>query len=73
MINFKNWLCFQDEFQKTYYSEREDKYRLNVFAQNLGIINSHNYRAEKGLETFTMGINKFSDLVSLWLIFSLFD
>lgn len=42
---------------------------MNIFASNLGTINAHNDRAEKGLESFTMGVNKFSDLVSMRLLF----
>ncbi|XP_015787201.1 zingipain-2 [Tetranychus urticae] len=56
------WSLFKNEFQKIYNSEREERYRLNIFAQNLATINYHNDRAEKGLETFTMGINKFTDM-----------
>ncbi|XP_053202626.1 uncharacterized protein LOC128387448 [Panonychus citri] len=58
----KLWSFFKNEFQKTYYSDREERFRMNIFASNLGTINAHNDRAEKGLESFTMGVNKFSDL-----------
>jgi len=37
--------------------------RRQIFAKNLKEIEAHNYLYSKGLKTFTMGVNKYSDLV----------
>jgi len=48
---------------KTYKDAAEEMRRKKIFAERLEVIKAHNRRYSKGLTTFTMGINKFSDLV----------
>lgn len=38
-------------------------FRKQIFMKKLQTIKEHNKRYEKGLETFTLGVNPYSDLV----------
>ena len=46
------------QYQKSYVKKEDYKERLEIFAENLRRVNEHN---EKNGQTFTVGINKFSD------------
>lgn len=49
---------------KLYDSAENEAERKLIFAENLKMVESHNYLFERGLESFSMGINQFSDMVS---------
>ena len=49
---------------KSYSSEAEDSLRMKIFFEKVAKIEQHNARFEAGEESFTMEINKFSDMVS---------
>lgn len=51
----------QSEHNKNYDAQEEPK-RKAIFKENVDKINAHNKKFDKGEVTFTMGINKFSDL-----------
>ena len=47
---------------KTYHTIEEESYRLAVFHKNLRKIEEHNEKAISGEESYTRGINQFTDL-----------
>jgi Cathepsin propeptide inhibitor domain (I29) len=59
--DFEDWAAFKVQFKKTY--PRADKQRrFEIFVNTKQEIEEHNNRYDQGLETYTMGINSFSDL-----------
>lgn len=57
-------MCQQSEYSKTYQNETEENYRMAVFLENKNKIDEHNEQFEKGLVTYKMGLNKYSDLTA---------
>jgi len=53
---------FKLEHEKNYESEAEEMLRKEIFTEHLKTINMHNYLYSKGLKTYTMGVNKYTDL-----------
>lgn len=53
----------QTEFKRNYKPEEEAK-RKELFAKTRERVNKHNAEAAKGVHSYTLGINHFSDLVS---------
>lgn len=53
---------FQLTHNKIYKDENELQTRQRIFEVNKKIIDEHNKRFAKGLETYEMGVNKFTDL-----------
>lgn len=49
---------------KSYETDEEELKRKEIFTEHLKTINLHNYLFSKGLRSYTMGVNKFTDLVS---------
>lgn len=49
-------------YSKKYQNESEENNRMAIFLKNKKTIDEHNERYEKGLETYNMGLNKYSDL-----------
>ncbi|XP_053205504.1 procathepsin L-like [Panonychus citri] len=61
--NFQSeFASFKAKHNKNYAHPKEESYRYQVFAKNLKKINEHNDRHAKGLETYSMGINAFTDM-----------
>jgi cathepsin L len=56
------WQSFKQDYGKTYIDETEEMIRKEIFAKNLKEIEAHNYLYSKGIKTYTMGVNQFSDL-----------
>jgi len=56
------WESFKLKFGKQYRSVEEHQYRKDAFADNLVFVERHNNEHALGLHTFTVGINKFSDM-----------
>lgn len=50
---------FKREFGKHYSREGEEQYRKNIFLRNVISINEHNANPKN---TYTMGVNQFTDL-----------
>ena len=42
----------------------QTSYRLKVFEHNLEMIQEHNRNADKGVYTYTLGVNQFADLTN---------
>jgi len=57
-----HWESYKVSFAKKYSSDEEHQYRKDAFAANLKFVEKHNAQHSRGLHTFTVGINKFSDL-----------
>ncbi|XP_054154851.1 cathepsin L-like proteinase [Oppia nitens] len=52
-------------FLETYPQRQHvNKYRESVFAENYRKIAEHNWEAERGIYTYTMGVNAFTDMTS---------
>jgi cathepsin L len=58
----KTWALFKATHDKQYESPEIESYRKLIFAENLKRIENHNYLYERGLASFSMGINQFSDM-----------
>jgi len=58
----ETWTAFKAKHGKTYINEDEEAIRKLVFADNLKKVEMHNYLHSKGLKSFTMGTNKYSDM-----------
>ncbi len=48
-------------FNKTYSNQTVEHDRRQIFLRNQEIVHSHNERFERGLETYSLAINEFSD------------
>jgi len=57
------WDLFKTVHGKSYSSEAEEALRMNIFFERVAEIEQHNARFEAGEETFTMVINRFSDML----------
>eukprot|EP01147_Barroeca_monosierra_P001656 gene1656-4786_t len=55
---------FKSQFGKVYESVEEEARRAQIFADNLAFISRHNTEAARGLHTYTVGINQFTDLTN---------
>ncbi|XP_060653871.1 procathepsin L-like [Drosophila nasuta] len=53
---------FKVEHEKSYDDEYEEQLRLQIFKDNKKLIDRHNKRYAAGEKTYTMGVNKFTDL-----------
>jgi len=58
------WDLFKTVHGKSYSSEAEESLRMKVFFEKVAEIEQHNARFEAGEESFTMAINKFSDMLT---------
>lgn len=52
------------EHTKTYSSVTEESFRFKIFTDRLQTVTKHNQRYELGLESFELGINQFSDMLT---------
>ncbi|XP_067099886.1 cystein proteinase inhibitor protein salarin-like [Osmerus mordax] len=60
----KGFEAWKIQFGKRYASAEEESRRKSFWLVNKKMIEEHNKRAENGLESYTMGLNFFSDLES---------
>ena len=51
--------------EKTYEDLETEKHHMEAFIENIKKIDHHNKLHEMGRTAFTLGINKYSDLVSI--------
>jgi hypothetical protein len=59
LIAFKTWMA---RHGKTYNTETEFAYRLNVYKRNALYVAEHNARHAAGIETFDLEMNLFADM-----------
>jgi hypothetical protein len=59
LIAFKTWMA---RHGKTYATNTEFAYRLNVYKKNAIYVAGHNARHAAGLETFDLEMNLFADM-----------
>merc|ERR1712018_119141 len=57
------WSDFKSLHNKK-YSRLEESRRFNIFKENKAFVERHNRDYQLGLETYTVGINKFADLTN---------
>ncbi|KAH8307746.1 hypothetical protein KR044_012238 [Drosophila immigrans] len=55
---------FKVEHEKSYNDENEEALRLQIFKDNKELIDKHNERYAAGDETYEMGVNQFTDMLS---------
>ncbi|CAH8458932.1 unnamed protein product [Heterobilharzia americana] len=56
------WSVWKSQYDKQYENEKEEEIRRSKWIENIEKIHSHNLRYDLGLETFTLGINQFTDI-----------
>jgi C1A family cysteine protease len=55
---------FKSDFGKVYASADEEAARFKIFQDKLAWVNQHNEEFAKGMWTYTVGINQFSDMTA---------
>ena len=60
---------FQKMFNVKYENATVAAQKFAVFSSNLDIIAQHNAAAAAGYVTYTLGVNKFADLVRILILF----
>lgn len=55
------WTRFKETHQKFYESDEKENIRLEIFTQNLNLIEKHNEEFTQGLHSYNMGVNYFAD------------
>lgn len=58
-----DWARFKSIHEKSYDSASEDNYRRAIWEKNLDIIKRHNLEESLGFHTYTLGMNKYGDMV----------
>ncbi|XP_044263713.1 procathepsin L-like [Tribolium madens] len=58
----EKWENFKKTHERSYVNVKEEAFRKQIFQKKLERIEEHNERFNKGLETYTMGINMFADM-----------
>jgi hypothetical protein len=54
------WMAWKQTHSIKFPTRHEESRRYNIFSQNRKFIAAHNERAANGLETYTVGLNKFA-------------
>jgi cathepsin L len=62
-IIFEEWAAFKAEHNKRYADSNEESFRMKVFMENKHKIAKHNQRASNGLHTYSLGMNKYGDML----------
>ncbi|XP_005191347.1 cystein proteinase inhibitor protein salarin-like [Musca domestica] len=58
----EEWEAYKLQFKKFYVDSAEDAMRRQLVAERKAFIDEHNRRYEAGLETFTYGLNSYTDV-----------
>ena len=59
------WNKYQEKFQKGYANGEEAAKRRATFEENVKRITQHNLEEDLGLHSYRMGLNQFTDMVSI--------
>ncbi|XP_059805218.1 cathepsin L.1 isoform X2 [Hypanus sabinus] len=62
LVEEMEWLAWKEKFGKTYSSAEEVAHRKDIWLKNRKVVMLHNMKADKGLSTYRMAMNSFSDL-----------
>lgn len=63
LIMNKNLLFSQKQFNKTYDTPSDEIKRFNTYKSNRQLIDDHNKKFAKHLETFELAVNEYADLL----------
>jgi len=63
-VQLNSFAGFKARFGKTYSNAAEEAKRAKIFADNLAFFAKHNAEYEQGLQTYTVGVNQFSDMTN---------
>ncbi|KAI4458607.1 cysteine protease family c1-related [Holotrichia oblita] len=61
----EEWEEFKVTHKKQYENPTEEKYRMQIFMENVHTISKHNQLYGQGLVTFKMGVNKYADMLPI--------
>jgi cathepsin L len=59
----EEWEAFKLKHNKQYKDDAEDSFRMKVFMENKHKIAKHNQKAANGMKSYTLGMNKYGDLL----------
>ncbi|MCQ9140770.1 hypothetical protein MZE11_19590, partial [Bacillus amyloliquefaciens] len=59
----EEWNAFKLEHKKQYDNEVEERFRMKIFAENKHKVAKHNQQYERGLVTYRLSTNKYSDML----------
>lgn len=62
VVTDEEWEDFKKNFEKSYKDADDEKKHRDIYMENKKSIAEHNAKYEKGEETYTKGINQFSDM-----------
>lgn len=65
LISDYEWHAWKNSHKLSFSNRVEELKRYNIFSQSRTFVTSHNERAAKGLETYTVGLNKFAAMTEL--------
>ncbi|CAF1457313.1 unnamed protein product [Rotaria sordida] len=58
------WALFKSVYQKQYTTIGKENVRRKIWETNLAKIHQHNFEADLGIHTYTLGMNQFGDLTN---------
>lgn len=58
----EEWNEFKEKYNKSYPNQTEDNYRFKIFLETKHKIARHNRRQANGQHSYTLGLNKYSDM-----------
>lgn len=59
----EEWAAYKAEHRKSYDSDTEEKFRMKIFMENRHKVAKHNAQYERGLVSYKLKINKYSDML----------
>lgn len=59
----EEWKAFKIQHNKKYDNDTEEKFRLKIFMENRHKIAKHNQKFSRNEVTYTLGINKYADML----------
>lgn len=59
----QNWVSFKTANKKKYATAEEENLKFSIWEANKKYIDDHNARYKQGLETYTLKMNQYGDMV----------